>query len=941
MNKHKKLNIIFAIVIAFALFTTSNCTFVNAQNNTKIDALLNTVDTVANNDLNNYNDYSSEFDKLSLAGNSYKITAGIDFTDKRSSSFKISINEDALYNIGLFYKSLDDAIVSITFDLKIDGKNPFNEAKRFTIPRIWKDAPVETDADGNQFVLEPTQSEDYYYHVLSDISGWTADNYLFHLTSGEHTVEIAAIEGSFKLDYLVFESPEISQNYSNPKDKSEFYNGEDIVIEGEKTLYKNSFWLSPSANAISTKVSPKSPFNDVINFIGGSNWSNAGDTIFWETPEVKAGYYQIGFSYMQDSVIGGSVYRWLKVDGKTPFSEAKEISFKYCYDFENNSFNNSKGRPYLIYLTEGKHTISLTATPGKMYEVTSALNDVTSLISDIYLDIIMITGQTIDVSRDYDLFNQVPDMEKRLKKIYNGLLKSKNLLIKYTGNETGSHISVIDGMLRVTKEMLENKFYAHKYVSNFYSNYSSVAATLNELKSVPLSIDSIKLCSPTKAVKNKDVSVFEKLSFSVKRFMYSFVKDYDGVSEEDNKTDSLEIWVNWGRDQAQVLNSLIQTSFVPEYKTHVTVKVVNASLVQAVLSGKGPDIFLQHSRSEPVNLAMRGVLYDISQFEDIDKVLKSFSPGADIPYRYKDGLYALPDTQTFYLMYYRKDIFQKLGLTVPKTWEEFARVSTQLSRENLYTWIPYTQITDMTLANTGVGSLSLFPSLVLQKGLSFYTEDQKATTLTSEPIIRAFTEWTDYYTKMKLPVSMSFYNRFRTGDCPLGIDIYTTYTTLKAAASEIDNLWGVSELPGTVLEDGTVSHTSSGGGTACGILKSTKNPNSSWDFLKWWTSAKVQLSFSNNVEAILGPSARVAVSNTDAFEGMSWDVDMRNDIVLARSRVREIPEIPGSYYLSRAIDHCFWNVVNSNKKPKNMLSQWGAEVDTEIERKWEQYTNRK
>ena len=97
----------------------------------------------------------------------------------------------------------------------------------------------------------------------------------------------------------------------------------------------------------------------------------------------------------------------------------------------------------------------------------------------------------------------------------------------------------------------------------------------------------------------------------------------------------------------------------------------------------------------------------------------------------------------------------------------------------------------------------------------------------------------------------------------------------------------------------------------------------------------------NNVEAILGPSARVAVSNTDAFEGMSWDVDMRNDIVLARSRVREIPEIPGSYYLSRAIDHCFWNVVNSNKKPKNMLSQWGAEVDTEIERKWEQYTNRK
>lgn len=931
MKITKKINKIFAIAVALAIFTASFSCTVNAEN----DALTN---ATANN---SYADYSSEFGKLCSAESGCKVNAGVDITDKKSSLFNISISEDALYKIGLYYKPIDNAIVNITFDLKLDGKNPFDEAKRLTIPRIWKDSPFETDADGNQFVLEPKQSEDYCYHVLSDISGWTADNYLFYLTSGEHTVEITAVEGSFKLDYLVFESPETPQSYSAPKDKSEFYTGEDIVIEGEKALYKNSFWLSPSANTTSTKVSPKSPLNDVINFIGGSNWSKAGDTIAWETPEVKAGYYKIGFSYMQDSVIGGSVYRWLKVDGKTPFREAEEIPFKYCYDFENYSFSDSKGSPYLIYLTEGKHTISLMATPGKMQEVTSVLNSVTSLISDIYLDIIMITGQTIDTSRDYDLFNQVPDMENRLKKIYNGLLKSKNLLIKYTGNETGSHISVINGMLRVTNEMLDNKFYAHKYVTSFYSNYSSVAATLNELKSVPLSVDSITLCSPAKEAKRKDISVFEKISFSVKRFIYSFVKDYNGVSKEDNKTDSLEIWVNWGRDQAQVLNSLVQTSFIPEYKIPVVVKVVNASMVQAVLSGKGPDIFLQHSRSEPVNLAMRGVLYDISQFEDIDKVLKNFSPDADIPYRYKDGLYALPDTQTFYLMYYRKDIFEKLGLTVPKTWEEFARVSTQLSRENLYTWIPYTQITDMTQANTGVGSLSLFPSLVLQKGLSFYTKDQKSSTLTSEPMTRAFTEWTDYYTKMKLPVSMSFYNRFRTGDCPLGIDIYTTYTTLKAAASEIDGLWGVSELPGTVLKDGTVSHASSGGGTACGILKSTKNPNASWEFLKWWTSANVQLSFSNNVEAILGPSARVAVSNTDAFEGMSWDVDMRNDIILARSRVREIPEIPGSYYLSRGIDHCFWNVVNSNKKPKNMLLQWGAEVNSEIERKWEQYSDRK
>lgn len=890
---------------------------------------------------NGYAEYSSNFGDMELSQQSVT-TDIIKKLDPSSESlnFTVDIANPGLYTVGLSYKPLDDSIVDITLDLKIDGKNPFYETSRLTIPRIWKDSEFGKDISGNQFATEPKPYEDICYHILKDNSGWSADDYLFSLTAGNHSVEIKAVDGSFELENFVFDIPEQVEKYKKPTSKNEFYKGGEIVIEGENALYKNSYWLSTQCNITSTSVSPKSPYYDVVNCIGGSNWSKSGDTIVWETPELKAGYYQLGFSYIQDSIIGGSVYRWLKIDGKTPFDEAKSISFNYSYDFEKDIFKNSKNDPYLVYLSDGKHEISLTATLGEMFDVAESLNDTVAIISDLYLDIIMVTGQTIDVSRDYELFKYVPEMDSRLKKIYNGLLRSKNLMIERTGNESGSQVSVINGMLRVVKEMIENKYYAHKYVSNFYSNYCSVAETLNDLKSMPLAIDSIILSSPFEDLSDSGGNFFEDFLFSLMRFLFSFVKDYGSVSDSANENDSLEVWVNWGRDQAQVLNTLVQTSFVPKYKTSVTVKVVNASLVQAVLSGKCPDVFLQHSRSEPVNLAMRGVLLDLSKFDDVDDVLKQFSPGADIPYRYKGGLYALPDTQTFYMMYYRTDVFSKLGLKVPKTWDDFISVSSKLSRQNLYTWIPYTQITDMTQANTGVGSLSLFPSLVLQKGLSFYTDDGKATTLTTEPMIKAFTEWTDYYTKRKLPVTMNFYNRFRTGDCPLGIDVYTTYTTLKAAASEIDGLWNVAELPGTVSEDGTVSHISSGGGTACGILKQTKNPEKSWSFLKWWTSPEIQLSYSNNVEAILGPSARVAVANTEAFNKMSWDVDMKANIITAHGNVREIPEIPGSYYLSRSIDHCFWNVVNSNKKPKNMLLQWGAEVDDEIARKWEQYQDR-
>jgi ABC-type glycerol-3-phosphate transport system substrate-binding protein len=388
------------------------------------------------------------------------------------------------------------------------------------------------------------------------------------------------------------------------------------------------------------------------------------------------------------------------------------------------------------------------------------------------------------------------------------------------------------------------------------------------------------------------------------------------------------------------LNSLVQTSFTKETGINVNIQIVNASIVQAILSGKGPDCLLQHSRSEPVNLAMRGVLYDLKQFEDLDEVLERFQPDAEMPYYYKDGLYALPDTQSFYLMYYRTDIFKEMGLEVPKTWDEFEVVVKLLARNNLNAWMPNNTVTDVNQANIGIGSINLFPSLLLQKGLEIYSPDGKSTNLSSSQVTVTFNEWTDYYTKLKLPRTLDFYNRFRTGTCPIGISTHTMYTTLKAAAPEINGLWDIALIPGTVREDGTINNVSSGGGTSCSILKMSKNPDAAWEFLKWWTRADTQLAYSNEVESVLGPTGRVSVSNVEAFSNMEWDSEMKESILTAMNQVEEIPEYPGSYYVSRSVYQSFWNVVENNQNPKEMLLKYSEEADIEIARKWKQYENR-
>jgi len=53
--------------------------------------------------------------------------------------------------------------------------------------------------------------------------------------------------------------------------------------------------------------------------------------------------------------------------------------------------------------------------------------------------------------------------------------------------------------------------------------------------------------------------------------------------------------------------------------------------------------------------------------------------------------------------------------------------------------------------------------------------------------------------------------------------------------------------------------------------------------------------------------------------------------------VEELPEIPGSYYLTRAIDQAFWAVVNGESNGKDAILKWSEVADAEISRKIKEY----
>lgn len=930
------------LVMSFVLASVIPATAEKASDTETVPVSAETVDIKSKYE-DTYVKYLSQYQESEVSTEDIIYNANNVTLSEEVIEFEIESKQSGFYSFGMSYKALDSSMAAIRVGLKIDGNYPYTKAEKFEFPRMWKDDPngKKYDASGNEFAAQQIEyNETYCYSEAIDETVTSGDTYLIYLSEGKHNISISPVDGKISLEYVKFASTAVPEKYSAPAKDAKYYDGETIILEAEKSKIKSSHFFVGKADNASTMVTPQSAESSLINYIGAGNWKTVGETIIWETPELKAGYYNIGFSFRQNSVIGGSSYRTLMIDGEVPFAEAKNLGFGYGDNWQQKIYSDDSGNPYAIYLSEGKHQIALKVTSGEIGPVRKLLTDAVGDMGDLYVDITKITGETVDIYRDYDLFRQIGDMEERLNKIKATLQDAGKLLLEITGETTGSNYSVITNMIEVINQMLDNKFEAHRYKSYYYTNYCSVSSVLQELRSMPLDLDKIILTSNNAEEPFEKVGFFEKTWFGIERFIVSFTKNYDSVSaaSEDAK-ESITIWITWGRDQAQVLSALVDRSFTPQTGISVNLKLVNASIIQAVLSGKGPDCRLQQARSEPVNLAMRGVLYDLSKFDDCDEVLKNFQEGAETPYVYRDGLYALPDTQGFYVMFYRKDILEEYGIEVPQTWEEFDLAAKLLTRNNMTVCFPNAVVTD-AVSSGGVGASTIFPTLLLQNGVDIYSEDGHKTNLLTSDAMTVFEKWTNYYTKLKFPISMDFYNRLRTGTNPLGVSTYTMYTTLKAAAPEIEGLWSFAPLPGVRQEDGSIDHTSAGSGTGCSILEMSKSPEAAWEFLKWWVEADTQTSFSNDVESILGPTGRVSLANVEGLKGLTWDDGDIDILMEAWNQVEEIPEYPGSYYVARSIYQAYWNVVSDNKNTKDMLMKFGQEADDEIARKWEQYTNR-
>jgi len=345
------------------------------------------------------------------------------------------------------------------------------------------------------------------------------------------------------------------------------------------------------------------------------------------------------------------------------------------------------------------------------------------------------------------------------------------------------------------------------------------------------------------------------------------------------------------------------------------------SLLPSVFSGQAPDIAMQLGLDIPMNYGMRGALADLAQFPDFDEITERFYPSAMVPLMYDGRAFGLPETQTFPMLFYRRDILADLGLAVPQTWDDVRNSLLTLEDNNMFF--------GLRMYEPWVYGMFLF-----QHGGEYYVDNGRASGLDSPEGINAFKEYTSLYLEYGFVKVFDFVTRLRTGEMPMGIADYSLYNTLQVSAPEIKGLWTFTTVPGIVQPDGSINRAVPSGGLATVMLEQSDDKESAWEFLKWWTSEDVQVQYGLEMEGLMGPAARYATANRNAIWRLPWPAQ---DAAILRQQVqyvRGIPQVPGGYLTDRNIINMTSAVVDSmTMDARDAIIDYVQNINNEINQK--------
>lgn len=844
-------------------------------------------------------------------------------------SFVNTSTETGLYYLAIDYYELEANIDNTQISITVNGESPFYESQTLFLPSKWVLSTTDFKLDRYQNEIQPSSDkvEAWFHHEINDYRGMHPGLFAFNLKQGD-VITVHYVNGQILVGQMYFVTPDhipTYQEYLNANGNQNVVN-ESITIAARDMAYRNDASIRLRAEQDPSNLYYNTQFLR-LNVIFGDSWQNSGQAVTYNINVETSGYYYLTFKYRQYMIKDMSVFRKIKIDGAVPFDLFESYAFPYTVNFLNRTLTDENNENIKVYLEAGTHELTLEAVNYPYRQTIESIQYVMNEIQKLSLSIKRYTSGGTDRYRDWDIEGYFPTASSDILGWADLLMQTYQRLLPLSTVSEPSEI----GNLKVAATRLTsiandiNKLPSR--MVQFSDGDSSVNQMLGNLMQ-RLMYSSLEL---ERTIIHGDVKIAKPYSnFFVsfwegtKRLVLSFVNNpYSAATRKDNE---ITVWVNHPRQYIEIMQAMIDEQYAGPMKITLSQMPDQNKLILANSSGQSPDIAIGVDHWIPYDFAVRDATLDLRQFSGYQELVSHFSKGAMIPYVFEDGVFGLPETQNFWVTYYRKDILNSIGIThIPQTWDEVIEILPLLQSYGMNYFEPLAQY-------SGLKPFVATLPFIYQFGGDLYSPDGMQTAINSDETLKGITLMSELFTLYNMPKYVaSFYNHFRYGLLPIGISDLSTYILLNTAAVELDGLWGMDLHPGVYNPDtGEIVRYSSVGAQASMIMSNTKYPEESWDFLKWWMSANVQSEFAFLLQSTYGQAYFWNTANLDAFRTLSMPKEYKDIVLEQWNYAIEASRIPGAYMVEREISNAWTNIVFNNENPRQALDEAVRISDREI-----------
>lgn len=396
----------------------------------------------------------------------------------------------------------------------------------------------------------------------------------------------------------------------------------------------------------------------------------------------------------------------------------------------------------------------------------------------------------------------------------------------------------------------------------------------------------------------------------------------------------VQVWSIFSQEQTKIYQELTDQYFTPETGIEVLITAIPSSgyeqkYLLAAVSGDVPEVGISGSLG-PADLGVRGAAVDLRQRygKEYEEIHNNMYPGLMRSFDFSGSAFGLPIQTNLYPMLVRTDILTQLGLSIPKTWNDLYKILPKLQSQNR------NFATAFGIGGTVYADISMF---IWQRGGDVYSVDRKRSGLDSPEAIKAFTEFTELFTKYKVPLEVNFFMDFTKGDIPLMTAPFWDYSSLVFGAPEIKDKWTLSLVPGTIQDDGSINHAAYIGGNTLILFKNSKRTDDGFKWIKWFLDQETQSKLANLVpERIRGgmfiPANRFAMK----------DLPLPQDHVNVLMEQAAASVAPAFALVPASVTHRYFNfaankAVLQGENPEKAIREAAAEMNNELLRKQKEF----